>query len=178
MTATPNGGRVQQRRSAWRRLPARLQAALAVLPVATLLACSGSATRSDTGTGSAAGRAAGAAAALPVFHRDDMLWLERVTFGLDSVSVAEYRRLGRERYLDRQLASQDIAPPPIAAAIDSLEVTHADAQQLLIEVNTQNKAINAMPDGADKDQARKALNDRGNKLAYEAARRELLRAVY
>jgi uncharacterized protein (DUF1800 family) len=169
---------VQQRRSAWRRLPARLQAALAVLPVVLLLACTGSATRNDTGTGSAAGRPAGAAAALPVFHRDDMLWLERVTFGLDSVSVAEYRRLGRERYLDRQLASQDTAPPPIAAAIDSLEVTHADALQLLIEVNTQNKAVNVMPDGADKDQARKALNERGNKLAYEAARRELLRAVY
>ena len=35
-----------------------------------------------------------------------------------------------------------------------------------------------MPDGADKEQARKALNDRGNKLAYEAIRRNLLRAVY
>jgi uncharacterized protein (DUF1800 family) len=169
---------VERRRSAWWRLPARLQAALAVLPVVSLLACTGSATRSNTGPGSAAGRPAGAAAALPVFHRDDMLWLERVTFGLDSVSVAEYRRLGRERYLDRQLASQDAVPPPIAAAIESLEVTHADALQLLIEVNAQNKAINAMPDGADKDQARKALNERGNKLAYEAARRELLRAVY
>ena len=35
-----------------------------------------------------------------------------------------------------------------------------------------------MPDGPDKDSARKALNERGNKLAYEAVRRELLRAVY
>ena len=43
-----------------------------------------------------------AAAALPVFHREDVLWLERVTFGLDSASVAEYRRLGRERFLERQ----------------------------------------------------------------------------
>jgi len=168
---------VQRRRSAWRRLPARLETVVAFLPVVLLLACTGPATRSDQGAAAAARRPAGAAA-LPVFHRDDMLWLERVTFGLDSVSVAEYRRLGRERYLDRQLASQDLPPPPIAAAIDSLEVTHADTLQLLIEVNTQNKAINAMPDGADKEQARKALNDRGNELAYEAARRELLRAVY
>ncbi|HUE10686.1 MAG TPA: DUF1800 domain-containing protein, partial [Steroidobacteraceae bacterium] len=168
---------MQRRRSAWRRLPARLAAVLAVLPVVFLLACTGPATRSGEDAAAAARRPAGAAA-LPVFHRDDMLWLERVTFGLDSVSVAEYRRLGRERFLDRQLASQDLPPPPIAAAIDSLEVTHADTLQLLIEVNTQNKAINAMPDGADKEQARKALNDRGNKLAYEAARRELLRAVY
>ena len=33
-----------------------------------------------------------------------------------------------------------------------------------------------MPDGADKEQARKALNERGNRLAYEAVRSELLRA--
>ena len=49
---------------------------------------------------------------------------------------------------------------------------------MLAEVNAQNKAINAMPNGPDKEQARKALNERGNKLAYEAIRRELLRAVY
>ena len=35
-----------------------------------------------------------------------------------------------------------------------------------------------MPDGADKEQARKELNESGNKLAYQAIRRELLRAVY
>ena len=35
-----------------------------------------------------------------------------------------------------------------------------------------------MPDGPDKDAARKALNERGNRLAYEAVRSELLRATY
>ena len=43
------------------------------------------------------------AAALPVLKRQDMLWLERVSFGIDSESVAELHRLGRERYLERQL---------------------------------------------------------------------------
>jgi hypothetical protein len=36
---------------------------------------------------------------LPVLHREDMLWLERVSFGLDGVTVAQYRRLGREGFL-------------------------------------------------------------------------------
>jgi uncharacterized protein (DUF1800 family) len=36
----------------------------------------------------------------------------------------------------------------------------------------------ALADGADKQQARKALNEQGNKLAYQAIREELLRAVY
>ena len=45
-------------------------------------------------------------------------------------------------------------------------------------MNTEHKAINAMPDGPDRDAARKALNERGNRLAYEAVRSELLRATY
>ena len=57
-------------------------------------------------------------------------------------------------------------------------MTHADPAQWLIDVNARYKMINAMADGADKEQARKALNDRGNRLAYEAIRRDLLRAVY
>ena len=46
------------------------------------------------------------------------------------------------------------------------------------EVSAEYKRINAMADGADKEQARKTLNDAGNKLAYQAIREELLRAVY
>jgi uncharacterized protein (DUF1800 family) len=127
----------------------------------------------------AAPGATAAAASLPVLHRQDILWLERESFGLDSASVADYRRLGRERYLDRQLHPQDVRlPAPIAAEIAALAVTRADPLQSLAGVHAGHKAINAMPDGPDKEQARKTLNDEGNKLAYEAVRRDLLRAVY
>jgi uncharacterized protein (DUF1800 family) len=119
------------------------------------------------------------AAGLPVLQREDALWLERVNFGLDSASVADYQRLGRVRYLERQLQPQDAAlPAPIAAEIGALEVTHADPQLWLADLNAQNKVINAMSDGPDKEAARKTLNDRGNRLGYEAVRRDLLRAVY
>jgi uncharacterized protein (DUF1800 family) len=119
------------------------------------------------------------AAPLTVLHRSDVLWLERTSFGLDTASVAEYLRLGREAFIDRQLHPHGMAlPAPIAAEVSALEVTHADPVQLLSDVGAQNKVINAMPDGPDKEQARKALNDRGNKLAYEAIRRDLLRDVY
>jgi uncharacterized protein (DUF1800 family) len=156
------------------RIRARLGAALAALPAALLLACTGAAPRA-----SAPDPAHAAAAALPVLHREDMLWLERVTFGLDSASVSDYRRLGRERFLDEQLDARDTAlPAPITAQIGALEVSHADPVKWLTEVNAQYKTINALPDGPDKEQARKVLNERGNKLAYEAIRRDLLRAVY
>jgi uncharacterized protein (DUF1800 family) len=119
------------------------------------------------------------AAPLHAMRREDTLWLERTSFGLDSASVESYRQLGRERFLERQLRPGDAAlPVPITAEIAALEVSHADPVKWLADVNGQYKVINAMPDGADKEQARKTLNDRGNKLAYEAIRRDLLRAVY
>jgi uncharacterized protein (DUF1800 family) len=48
----------------------------------------------------------------------------------------------------------------------------------LADANAQYKVINGMPDSADKEAARKALGEQANKLAYEAARSELLRAIY
>jgi uncharacterized protein (DUF1800 family) len=141
---------------------------LSLLCSGLLFACAGSGTRTET-----------AGAALPVLHREDALWLGRVTFGLDSASVADYRRLGRESFLEHQLSAHDAElPAPINAQIGALEVTHADPEKWLADLNAQYKNINAMADGPDKEQARKTLNDHGNKLAYEAIRRELLRAVY
>ena len=119
------------------------------------------------------------AAALPTFRRQDMLWLERVTFGIDAESVAELHRLGRERYLERQLRGPEPPlPAPIDAEVASLVAARPDATGLLAEVSAQYKAIKAMADGSDKEQARKAINDQGNKLAYQAIREQLLRAVY
>jgi uncharacterized protein (DUF1800 family) len=119
------------------------------------------------------------AAPLHAMRREDALWLERTSFGLDSASVESYRQLGRERFLEAQLHPGDAAlPAPVAAQIAALEVSHADPVKWLADVNAQYKVINAMADGTDKEQARKVLNDRGNKLAYEAVRRDLLRAAY
>jgi uncharacterized protein (DUF1800 family) len=120
-----------------------------------------------------------AAVPLHAMRREDTLWLERASFGLDSASVASYRLLGRERFLQQQLQPEPAElPEPIAADIAALQISHADPAKWLADVNAQYKVINAMADGSDKEQARKVLNDQGNKLAYEAVRRDLLRAVY
>jgi uncharacterized protein (DUF1800 family) len=157
---------------------ASVRTVMAAVSTILLLACAGPGTRSDS-SGTGPTHLSAATPALPALHREDALWLERVTFGLDSASVAEYRRLGRERFLERQLVPGDASlPTPIAAQIAALDVAHADPAGWLAQVNDGYKTVNLMPDGADKEQARKTLNDRGNKLAYEAVRRELLRAVY
>ena len=117
-------------------------------------------------------------AALPALSRLDVLWLQRVSFGIDSTSVEELHRLGRARYLDRQLQGGESLPAPVAAELADLEITHLDPVRTIAEVNAARKAANAMPDGPDREAARKAFNERGNRLAYEAVRSELLRATY
>ena len=153
--------------------------ALSVLCTGLLSACAGPGPRTDGGKTTDVTRPSAAPAALPVLHREDTLWLERVAFGFDSASVDEYRRLGRRRFLDHQLGDRDTQlPAPIGAQIAALEVSRTDPVKSLAAVNAQYKALNAMADGPDKEQARKSLNDQGNKLGYEAIRRELLLAVY
>jgi uncharacterized protein (DUF1800 family) len=139
-----------------------------VAAVAVLSGCAGSVPHDGAKAG----------AALPTLRRQDMLWLQRVSFGIDSASVAELHRLGRERYLDRQLGGQNAAlPAPVSAELVALEISHIDPVRGLADVKSQYKAINALPD-SDKQAARKSLREHGNELAYEAVRSELLRAVY
>ncbi len=163
----------EHRNEPWRALGG---AALAGLVVALLAACASSAPRAAAG---AAGAPEAAETGANAIHRGDVLWLERIGFGLDSASLAQYRAIGRARFLDAQLESRAATlPAAIAAQIEAMEVVHTDPLRALAAVAEQNKAINAMPEGPDKELARKNLNEHGNQLAYQAIRRDLLRAVY
>jgi uncharacterized protein (DUF1800 family) len=120
-----------------------------------------------------------AANASPTLAREDLQWLERLSFGADSATVAQYQLLGRRRFLEAQLRPADSSLPPlIQQQLQALEIAHSEGRQLLADVNTRNQQINALSDDAARQMARKALNDHGNQLAYEAQRRELLYALY
>jgi uncharacterized protein (DUF1800 family) len=111
--------------------------------------------------------------------RQDVLWLDRVTYGPTTATVERYLKLGRRRFLDEQLHPRDLRlPPEIAAEIETLEISHSDGAHLLAYANEQQQRSNALSDDLAKQNERKALNEKGNKLAYEAARREILRALY
>jgi uncharacterized protein (DUF1800 family) len=139
---------------------------------AWLVACTASAPHTSS-------QSAASASPLSALARQDALWLDRVGFGVDTQMLNDYRRLGRSRWLEQQLDPHNEAlPSAIAAQIQGMEISHADPVQLLAEVRDRQKALNDIPAGPDREAARKAINDRGNHLAYESTRRELLRAVY
>jgi uncharacterized protein (DUF1800 family) len=111
--------------------------------------------------------------------REDIQWLDRVTYGPSTATVEEYRKLGRRSFLDEQLHPKDVHLPQAAAdQIAALDLSHANPADLLAAVFKEQQRINALPDETQKQADRKTLNEKGNKLAYEAARREILRALY
>jgi len=112
--------------------------------------------------------------------QDDVAWLRRDGFDLDSATVARYRDLGRSRFLDQQLDDKtgDALPPAIASLINSYEVVNTPTEQRLATLRDEQEKIKAMSDGDDKTAAKKAQQEHANLLLQEAQQIQLLHAVY
>ena len=109
----------------------------------------------------------------------DLAWLRRDGFGLDSATLARYRQLGRTRFLDAQLAGDDDAlPPAVAAQISALPVVGTPPTALWADFQAHNKQFKDAPDGSTKDAAKKALGEYRRDLYQQAAKAELLHAIY
>lgn len=120
-----------------------------------------------------------AASAASPLSRQDILWLDRITYGPTTTVVEDYLKLGRRRFLNEQLhPSRSHLPATVSAQIAALEISHSDAAAVLAVVSKEQQRINSLPDDTAQEKARKAVQDRGNRLSYEAARREILRALY
>ena len=110
---------------------------------------------------------------------EDLLWLNRVTYGLDSATVERYRLLGRKRFLEEQLRPGSLqTPAEVQEAIAALGVGRRTAEQALVEAEVENKRIQSLPDDEARQTARQAQNQAANLAATEAARRHLLRALW
>jgi uncharacterized protein (DUF1800 family) len=109
--------------------------------------------------------------------RGDLRWLGRVTFGIDSATVARYQQLGRERFLDEQLHPPILDPPPLAAEIAAIPVTQQTAGARIEANAAEQRRINALSSENEKQQARAALNQAANQALYETSRRHLMRAL-
>ncbi|WP_019465416.1 DUF1800 family protein [Dyella japonica] len=126
------------------------------------------------GAGSAAARDA------RPLSQDDVDWLRRDSFELDSATVAMYRDLGRSRLFDRQLDGRisDDLPAPITTLINSYEAANTPTEQLLTNLRDEQDKIKNMPEGDDKAAARKAQQQHANDLLQQAQEIEMLHAIY
>jgi len=111
--------------------------------------------------------------------QDDVRWLQRAAFGLDSATLESYRTLGRQRWLDRQLAGRDdTLPPAISALIASYPALSTPPAALLAAQAQARRKLKAMPDGDAKVAAKKALQQQARQLGEQAQQAELLHAIY
>lgn len=117
------------------------------------------------------------AAAPATLTRGDLRWLRRVTFGVDTTTVARYRELGRNKFLDEQLRAPVADAAPVAAAIAALPTIHRTAEEQIKANRAEQQRINALPNEDEKQKARMAMNQAGNQAVYETTKRHLLRAV-
>lgn len=112
-------------------------------------------------------------------RHDDIRWLQRATFGLDSSTLESYRQLGRQRWLDRQLDDRnDSLPPQISALIASYPALRTPPADLLAQAAQARRELQSMPDGDAKTAARKKLQKDAHELSLQARQAELLHAIY
>jgi len=108
---------------------------------------------------------------------NDLRWLDRVTFGIDTQVVARYRAIGRARFLDEQLH-----PPPgdaenLSADLAVILTTRQTASALLKAAREEQQRINTLPED-QKQAARMAANQAATAALYDASKRHLVRALY
>ena len=94
--------------------------------------------------------------------QEDVMWLRRDAFGLDTATVAQYRALGRKTMLEKQLDDRlgDSLPAPIAAQLASYESFYTPLDQLLTSIQDEQQQIKTMSDGPNKVAANQALQAR------------------
>ena len=111
---------------------------------------------------------------------NDIAWLRRDSFGLNSATVAQYRALGRNTLLTKQLNDQldDTLPAPITAQIDNYDAFHTPLDQLLGSLQQEQQQLRSIPDGPEKQAANQAIQQRGNQIGLQAQQAELLHAIY
>jgi uncharacterized protein (DUF1800 family) len=108
---------------------------------------------------------------------DDLRWLNRLTFGIDTDVVARFRAVGRNKFLDEQLHPPSADPPNLAADIAAIPTTSRSASELLKAARQEQQRINALPED-QRQPARMAFNQSAAAALYDTAKRHLLRALY
>jgi len=122
--------------------------------------------------------AAAANAAPP--RPEDIALLNRVTWGVNASTLAQYEALGPDRWLDSQLhpAADDRLPPQAQAMIDAMPISKRSAADLEIERFTLGRAADAMTDPDKKKAAHQAVQDAMYRVIMDTEKREVLRDLY
>lgn len=119
--------------------------------------------------------------AASALSKEDMQWINRLTYGLNSSAAESYLKLGRKRFIQAQLnpeVQENLPPdtqvlmmPPAAQNLPPL-------QEQIIWRDSEQRRLRDLASEEEKQAARKTLEERTNQLAGLAMQRHLVRALY
>ena len=110
----------------------------------------------------------------------DLAFIDRVTWGANESTAAEFVSLGRDRWLDRQLhpGPKDRLPAAALAIINALPIATHPVTEIAWPLAAQQRNTSQIPDPEQKKTQQQAFQQALNELGRQAATRSLLRDIY
>src|SRR5215467_4910430 len=110
----------------------------------------------------------------------DLAFIDRVTWGANESTAAEFLALGRDRWLERQLhpGPQDRLPAAAQAIINALPIATRPLTEIAWPLTAQQRNASQIPDAEQKKTLQQAFQQSLNELGRQAATRSLLRDLY
>src|SRR3569832_1866085 len=107
----------------------------------------------------------------------DLIFLDRLTFGVNASSAAHLQAIGAERWLNEQLhpPASSALPPAVQSQVEAMADVHKLPFDILASFDAQAKSANQITDPDQKKAAQQvyqqAMNERGRRAAARAGRR-------
>jgi uncharacterized protein (DUF1800 family) len=110
----------------------------------------------------------------------DLAFIDRVTWGANESTAAEFLALGRDRWVERQLhpGPKDRLPAAAQAIINALPIAAHPLTEIAWPLTAQQRNANQIPDAEQKRTLQQAFQQSLNELGRQAATRSLLRDLY
>jgi uncharacterized protein (DUF1800 family) len=110
----------------------------------------------------------------------DLAFIDRLTWGANESTAAEFVALGRDRWLDRQLhpGPKDRLPAAAQDQISTLPIASRPLTEIAFPLTAQQRNANQIPDPEQKKILQQAHQQALNDLGRQAQTRSLLRDLY
>jgi uncharacterized protein (DUF1800 family) len=110
----------------------------------------------------------------------DMIFLDRLTFGVNASSAAHLQALGAERWLNEQLhpLASSALPEPAQSQIEAMADVHKPLRDIMVSFDAQAKSANQVTDPDQKKAAQQVYQQAMNERMRQAQARSVLQALY
>ena len=110
----------------------------------------------------------------------DLIFLDRLTFGVNASSAAHLQAVGVERWLSEQLhpASNSVLPEAAKAQIEVMADVHKLPFDVAMAFDAQAKSANQLTDPEQRKAAQQAYQQAMNERMKQAQARSILHALY